>query len=338
MPINATFERSVRDAVERVLEGGRLEDSQFEAKARVDVSNDQFVDRLSERLGGHANAAGGQPIVWILGLDEDAHAITRDISIDQADLVQRLQRRFDEGEAPRAVEGHWFTFEQRGAVLAIQFDTSHPPYIVRRRNGGNWTYVVPWREGTRVRAARRSELQRVLLRAVQTPSVRPLSISLKIGKNDYTDLKGRLLFNLPAESYPVFLPYEDISVSIATPTHRSFLKPEWGEMEFTPGDRVVRMTGWHRTKAPERAYATQSGLVVEWAGSIPFGASGKELLAPMALGPFKRSRVITFSFEARVLQSESMAEVTVPLRVASRDDPWEWTVDGTTIQRSLDLK
>ena len=100
MPLTSEFERSVRDAVERVLAGGRLEDARFEAKSEA-----SDLDRLAIRLAGHANASGGQPIVWIFGLDEDGKTIRPVHDIELADLGLQLAKRFDEREAPSVDDG-----------------------------------------------------------------------------------------------------------------------------------------------------------------------------------------------------------------------------------------
>jgi len=322
----AEFERLTRDAVERVLAGGRLEDSRFEAKASVPE-----IGKLAERLAGHANSAQGRPITWIFGLDEDASEIRQDLTLDLADLTQRLQGKFDEAEGPRVSQGEWFSFGERGAVLAVEFDTSHPPYVVRQQpGGGDWSVVVPWREATRVRGIRRSELQRLLLRQVYTPSVRPLDVILNILGDDQVTIGGRLLFSLPAGSPPVYIPYEDVLVSVSTPMHRNLLSVDWGEFEYR-GPDLIWAPG--RAKEQERAHATKSGLVIEWVGSIPFGGSG-DLIARHAMGPIKRSKQVTFGFEGRVLDSNVKAEVAVPLFVSSRD-PWQWTITGHPAGASL---
>lgn len=189
MTLSSEFERSVRDAVERVLAGGRLEDARFEAKS--EASN---LDRLAVRLAGHANASGGRPIIWIFGLDEGGKKIRPIHNIELADLGPQLAKRFDEKEAPRFLRDHWFEFGEHGSVFAVEFDTSNPPYVVRATPGGSdWSVGVPWRTGTRVGGARRSDLQRMLLRAVEVPSVRGLGMSFSITAEDNVSLSGRLL-------------------------------------------------------------------------------------------------------------------------------------------------
>lgn len=224
----------------------------------------------------------------------------------------------------------------------MEFDTSYPPYVVSRRPGGGaWSIVVPWREGTQVRAIRRSELQRLLLRSIEVPSVRPLRVSFVVGSEDKVRIDGRLLFTLPPNAPPVFIANEDVDVSISTPTTRNSINVEWGEKETSgsyPHGSAVAFIGTHRVKEPERAYATTSGLAIEWAGSIPFGGFG-DLIAPMGLGPIKRSKRVGFSFEARLPDSDSSVGVSVPLYRAGVN-PLEWTLDGqSSLQpRNLDLR
>lgn len=322
MTLSATFERRVRDAIQRVLAGGRLEDALFEAKAKVPE-----IEKLALRLAGHANAARGQPITWVFGLDEDAHRINPDLDLDLADLLQRLQSRFDEGECPRPTANHhWFTFDQ-GAILAVEFDTTYPPYVIRKASGGDWSIVVPWRDATRVRAARRADLQRVLLGQVELPTIRPLTLRVALSASDNIDVSGRLLFSLPTGASPAFLLYEDIRTSISTASIRNFIDLDWGEWEVTHGSETIVMPSRHRGQASDYAHATTSGIAVDWVGSVPFGATGN-LIAPHALGALKRSKRIQFEFEGRVLGSDGKVGISVPLHLSSRD-PFEWRLPGT---------
>lgn len=57
-------EEKVLNAVETVLAGGSVEDSRIECK-----SDWPSVDKVRQ-LAGHANAARGETIIWIIGIDE----------------------------------------------------------------------------------------------------------------------------------------------------------------------------------------------------------------------------------------------------------------------------
>ena len=54
---------------------------------------------------------------------------------------------------------------QDKAVVALYFETEHgAPYVVKHQTGGSYPErAVPWREGTRIRAARRHELLSILV-------------------------------------------------------------------------------------------------------------------------------------------------------------------------------
>jgi hypothetical protein len=148
----AEFLIRVVDSVRHVLRGGRLEDDTFEAKARL-----PDFEATALQLGGHANAARGEPIIWILGLDEKRHRTVTVQDLDFADFTQRLEARFDGGQAPGLLYGRRIDAGTTSSemVIAMAFDTSWAPYVVKRAEGGDWAFVVPWRYGTRTRAAAR---------------------------------------------------------------------------------------------------------------------------------------------------------------------------------------
>lgn len=65
-------------------------------------------------------------------------------------------------------------------VVALLFETSRVPLVVRnaafgQKDGGPVEREVPWREGTAVRSARRSDLLRILVPAVRRPDVMIMS-------------------------------------------------------------------------------------------------------------------------------------------------------------------
>lgn len=312
------FEAFVREAVARVLEGGRLEDSRFEAKR--DITD---ITRMAERLAGHANAARGSSIIWLIGLDEDSAQIKRSLNLDLADLIPRVERKFDEREAPRVVRDHRFTFGNRGTVLAIEFDTSFPPYVVRRDTTDDWEFAVPWRSGTRTRSARRHELRRLLIQQSQVPAVRPLQINVVAQHNDHLVVQGRLLFSLAAGTPPVFLPYDDMTISLSTPSTTNYIDVKWGELR-TDGATTLSGPIQYREKLPEYAHATEAGIAVNWVGSVPFGAAG-DLFAPWAVANLRRTKTLRFRYEAKVLDSEGVASAEARLFKSTKHEH-TWTV------------
>jgi len=88
---NARVELWVRDVVERVLSGHRVEDMRVELKSTYHAPS-----RAARQLAAHANTARGQPILWILGLDEKTRSVRRLSSKDMGDWLNQVGSEFDD--------------------------------------------------------------------------------------------------------------------------------------------------------------------------------------------------------------------------------------------------
>ena len=155
-------EAEALQAVEAVLAGGRVEDARIECKA------DWPDENKARQLAGHANTARGEPIIWLVGVDEKNHSLTRPSPIDPADWWSRMSKRFDQA-APEMFDVTVHLGEGR-TVTALAFMTDQVPYVVTA--GGEEGRVereVPVRAGTRTRSAYRHELLRMLFPSISIP-------------------------------------------------------------------------------------------------------------------------------------------------------------------------
>ena len=90
-----SWAHSVMDRVERK---DPIEDARVEVKA-------VWIDAqpMARRLAGHANAARGERILWLIGVDEKAGTVPGAEKKDAAEWWPRVQARFD-GIAPRLTD------------------------------------------------------------------------------------------------------------------------------------------------------------------------------------------------------------------------------------------
>jgi hypothetical protein len=146
-----------REIVASVIANRPVEDSTVELKA-----NWPEPEKAASRLAGHANAARGAPILWLIGVDEKGRSLT---VIDYTELetwYKSMERWFD-GYGPRLLVDVNVRVES-STVVALFFETQREaPYVVTSSKGGYPDFIVPWREGTRLRAARREELLSILI-------------------------------------------------------------------------------------------------------------------------------------------------------------------------------
>jgi hypothetical protein len=153
--------------IERVRQGQPVEDAQVELKATWP----RDPGKAARRLAGHANAARGEPILWLIGVDEQAGTVP---GVDFADLAtwwSGISAAFDE-LAPDPVS---LNVPAEGAtVAALYFETDRAPFVVKNPAGGAIQREVPWREATGVKSATRSQLLKLLSPLQKVPHVEVL--------------------------------------------------------------------------------------------------------------------------------------------------------------------
>jgi hypothetical protein len=146
-----------RDTVVAVLANQPIEDSRIELKSSWPEPR-----KAADRMAGQANAARGVPILWLIGVDEKNQRLTNVDPLELSSWYKSVERFFD-GFAPRlAVDVNVRIGSD--TVVALYFETEQgAPYVVEFTKGSYPEFVVPWREGTGLRAARRDDLLRILV-------------------------------------------------------------------------------------------------------------------------------------------------------------------------------
>lgn len=142
------LETKVLGIVDSVMHRQPVEDCLVELKA-------EWIEphKAARRIAGHANAAHGQPIIWIVGVDEEEGKVVGASKKELADWYPQVSAQFDE-VAPDLLHDLSVPIESQ-TIVALLFDTSRAPYVVKVPNGQNVHREVPWRTGTRVSSARR---------------------------------------------------------------------------------------------------------------------------------------------------------------------------------------
>lgn len=188
--------------IDRFKGGQPIEDSRVELKS-------EWVDarQAARRIAAHANAARGEPILWIIGLDEGNHTVVGAQATELATWFAQVISHFDE-LAPELTD---IAVPIDGTtVVALRFATDRAPYVIKHQDA-RLTREVPWREGTLTRSAKRSEILRILATVPQLPEFEVLSASMSVfpPREDKTSPTGRISMELyvhPQQSQPIILP------------------------------------------------------------------------------------------------------------------------------------
>jgi hypothetical protein len=166
------LEGRILAVVEATQKGRPQEDSYTELKAELP----QDAERASRQLGGHANSANGEPILWVVGIQEDGKVVGARKQ-ELANWLPAVAKRFD-GAAPRLSQCVTLRFGSK-TILGLLFLTDDLPYVVCKADGSR---EVPWREGNRTRQAARSELVGLLREFARLPEVDVMDAHLRMGE------------------------------------------------------------------------------------------------------------------------------------------------------------
>jgi hypothetical protein len=154
-----------------------VEDSRVEVKRTLIEP-----EKAARQIAGHANAAGGEPILWLLGVDERDGIVGLGSSDELSSWWRSVETHF-EALAPSHQD---LNIPRDGkSIVAILFDTDRAPFVIKNSDHGKVAGVraeleVPWREGRMTRSARRTDLLRLLVPQAHQPQIELRAASLYV--------------------------------------------------------------------------------------------------------------------------------------------------------------
>lgn len=199
--------------IEALLKGEPVEYDLVEVKAEWPPVEGDQAERVARRIAGHANSARRQPILWIIGIDESQREVIGASEIEMATWWSRVQSRFSE-LAPK-LQYIVVPFEDT-SVGALCFSTQRPPYVVGRGD----KIAVPWRDGTRTRSAKRTELMALLSEVSRLPHVELLDGRMMIHlehEGNLTALVKMELYITPGSEEPITFPNHKLTATLSLP-------------------------------------------------------------------------------------------------------------------------
>ncbi|WP_344204444.1 hypothetical protein [Aeromicrobium alkaliterrae] len=125
--------------------------------------------KVARQVAGHANASGGEPILWIIGVDERGRRVHGAGGTEPSNWWGSVSRHFDEVHPELQILN--VPIGRGKSVVALHFTSDRAPYIVGVENGGRVEREVPWREGNSTRTAHRSELIRSVISEASVPTL-----------------------------------------------------------------------------------------------------------------------------------------------------------------------
>lgn len=177
------LEARVIAAVDRIREGKLVEYDLIECK------RDWPQDSKARQLAGSLNRAGGDPVIYIIGIDEKTGEVFDVSGTDVLDWWAQMTPQFDQ-LPPEMVRHVSVSVGDKGEhVWADAFASDRAPYVVKT-NLAKPRLEVPMREGTGTRTARRDELLRLLIPTITVP--RAIVVEATFTVEDHAPAPGRV--------------------------------------------------------------------------------------------------------------------------------------------------
>lgn len=301
------IESLAREIIDRVKVGQRVEDQLYELKADWPDHADAAL-----RIAAHGNAARGESVLWLIGVDEN-RGVTGASAVDPATWYPQIERHFD-GHAPEMRPVN-FSVEGR-SVVALLFGTERAPFVVKNPKGGYPEFSVPWREGTRLRAAKRDELLRILSPLQRLPSFDVLGAAVERIVPESTRNQVDVREHLWGAALKVFVNLKG-EKRIVIPFYRCS-----GELTFIPQQNFrhsfdkVYMQPFSKSST---IVASDTEVRLDDAGALRMVG---ELRVPLMGGRPGGEAHVTFNIYTTDVDRPAIIDLTIPLRSDLRQ--WEW--------------
>ncbi len=270
------LENRVRQIISVAKMGQPIEDTLVELKS--EWSKDSL--KAARRLAAHANAAHGEPIMWIFGVGEKAKTITGVDDLEMANWIQSVGKYFD-GLAPALITHVNIHIEEK-TVTALYFETSRSaPFVIKNAQD----FEVPWREGTRTRPANREDLLSILVPILKTPDVeiRSAELNFVVWRGQHTTSYGKQseeshawtikanLYIEPKRPGRIFIPHKNC--------HAQFKVSDYSmravmPVKFKPIGESLTV----RCSATELIVDGPGSVTLESEGILPIPSNGKKNL------------------------------------------------------------
>lgn len=185
------------------IQSGRpFEDTRLELKS-------EFItdpSKAARRIAAHANSAMGEPILWLIGVDQKVGVVGTN-PIELSNWFAGVKAGFD-GIYPPLRDVVIQIADK--LIVALQFDTNRAPYLVKNPAGGAIQREIPWREGTQTRTATREEI--LLILQPESPAPRFEILKAQLGPNGGASMPKAFVgtiesYVVPRNSDRVIFPY-----------------------------------------------------------------------------------------------------------------------------------
>lgn len=182
---SSRVEARVRQAIESKRKGPGGEDDFIEFKRDWPEDTKKFA----RQLAGSLNRAGSEPVLVIIGVDDRTGAVTNPPAQDMSNWWPAVTKHFNQVQ-PEIVKDIGVQVDEDSFVHALVISSDRAPYVFA--TGADPTrFEIPIREGTRTVTARRDQIMRMLVPAVELPTIHILEASFTaVTEHEVQDFDG----------------------------------------------------------------------------------------------------------------------------------------------------
>lgn len=331
------LEARVLSIFDAVKAGSRIEDGLVELKADwPEPAN------TARRLAAHANAARGEPVLWIIGLDE-TRGLTKPRAVDLAEWWAQVKAHFDEVVPPMT---DLVVHTEDGPLQVMLFDTSLGPFVVQneaygKTGGGCVEREIPWRDGTAVRSVHRADLVRMLAPVAKLPEIEVLSASASAKTRPAAAPLGQPGDDLRATEHVDWYFYLGMYVIptvgefAVLPMHRTRFELSLGDEPFVliedtearyyaPSTTSYGTMGFQSNVDSVSVDATSSEAIIHLPGRVNFRA---QLIEPVR--KLSSTAQLRLRFTVQPIHSERSVQLVLGLAPVApeRDGTMRWVLD-----------
>jgi hypothetical protein len=271
------------DVIDRVKHNQPVEETRVELKSKWP---DDFP-KTARQLAGHANAARGDDLLWLIGVDE-ATGVTGADRNELANWYPKIEAQFNDLAPAMQVVNVPF---DGLTVVALCFDTERRPFLVKnpvhgQQGGGPVEFEVPWREGNRTRTARRSELILLGYPLPELPEIEVIGGELVVSwTNEHNPPpEASMTYDLQLQFYAAQLGSRIVSIPFHRCRVRAYLTQYPDGKEFDKLDFWVGSPTYGRDDTITR---TLADIQVHGSGLFYLNATGKSRSVEYNIGKIR---------------------------------------------------
>jgi hypothetical protein len=218
----AEIDRIVGTTLERIEQLKNIvqpEDTLLELKGPWSTD----YNKAARQLAGRLNAAKGDYVLWLFGVDEKEGMVTLD-NVDVTPWYQNIKKEFD-GQAPNF--RHYNIQCKAGLIVALLFVGGESLYQVKtahfgKEKGERCQFEVPWHEAGTTRTATRNEILGMLLPKVKKPSLEIIHARLEYKPNKALACWGQF-YVVPQNGDELFFPFHKVAAVVISGGSKSLV-------------------------------------------------------------------------------------------------------------------